>query len=253
VDHRLCGGRGALAVGLGAWLLSRRCRRARLVYGNPPAPTAVGRRASLSGLRLRRSADVWRLRDICYGARRIVSDQPDRLVGRRCGAGLVARRPHIAFVSVRDTLSGKLDWIGRDLCARFRSVDRQAGGRGQAAHRLAGCDGWPAWSPSGDQIAFHSDRSGNFDIWVMGSDGSNPVNLTNIPATTSSRLVPDGSKIAFASDRDGSYDIWTTNPDGSSLSRLTDSPARDRYPIWSPDGARLTSTPIGTATRRSIS
>jgi Tol biopolymer transport system component len=28
-------------------------------------------------------------------------------------------------------------------------------------------DVWPAWSPDGTKIAFASDRSGNFDIWVI--------------------------------------------------------------------------------------
>jgi TolB protein len=28
-------------------------------------------------------------------------------------------------------------------------------------------DGGGAWSPDGERIAFHSDRSGNFDLWVL--------------------------------------------------------------------------------------
>jgi uncharacterized protein YgiM (DUF1202 family) len=31
----------------------------------------------------------------------------------------------------------------------------------------------PAWSPDGSQIAFLTDRSGRWEIWVMGADGSN--------------------------------------------------------------------------------
>ena len=38
----------------------------------------------------------------------------------------------------------------------------------------------PAWSPDGSKIAFvgMQDEAGNFDIWVMNADGSNPTNLT---------------------------------------------------------------------------
>ncbi|RME75893.1 MAG: hypothetical protein D6784_07040 [Chloroflexi bacterium] len=32
----------------------------------------------------------------------------------------------------------------------------------------------PAWSPDGSQIAFLTDRSGRWEIWVMNPDGSNP-------------------------------------------------------------------------------
>lgn len=36
----------------------------------------------------------------------------------------------------------------------------------------------PSWSPDDTQIAFASDREGDWNIWIMNSDGSNPVNLT---------------------------------------------------------------------------
>lgn len=42
-----------------------------------------------------------------------------------------------------------------------------------------------AWSPDGTRIAFGSNRDGgsNSDIWVIGSDGSDPVQLTDAAAT----------------------------------------------------------------------
>ena len=43
-------------------------------------------------------------------------------------------------------------------------------------------DGRPNWSPDGQQIAFTSDRDGNWEIYVMNADGTNPINLTNHPA-----------------------------------------------------------------------
>jgi TolB protein len=37
----------------------------------------------------------------------------------------------------------------------------------------------PSWSPDCSQIVFQSDRSGQWDIWRMNADGSNPVQLTD--------------------------------------------------------------------------
>ena len=40
-------------------------------------------------------------------------------------------------------------------------------------------DASPDISPDGTQILFESDRDGNWEVYVMGADGSNPTNLSN--------------------------------------------------------------------------
>ena len=40
-------------------------------------------------------------------------------------------------------------------------------------------DDGTAWSPDGQRIFFFSDRGGNYDLWMIGADGSNPVQLTD--------------------------------------------------------------------------
>ena len=37
----------------------------------------------------------------------------------------------------------------------------------------------PCWSPDGAQLAFQTDRNGNFEVYVMNSDGSNQRRITN--------------------------------------------------------------------------
>jgi Tol biopolymer transport system component len=39
----------------------------------------------------------------------------------------------------------------------------------------------PYWSPDGRRIAFQSNRTGNFQIYVMNADGTGPVRLTKHP------------------------------------------------------------------------
>lgn len=43
-------------------------------------------------------------------------------------------------------------------------------------------EGTPSYSPDGTLILFESDRSGDYDIWIMKADGTEPKNLTNNPA-----------------------------------------------------------------------
>jgi Tol biopolymer transport system component len=86
------------------------------------------------------------------------------------------------------------------------------------------------------QIAFVSERDGNSEIYVMGVDGSSPVNLTNHPGSDRAPdWSPDGRFIAFESDRAGRWDIYVMNRDGSGLTMLH--PGFD--PTWSPDGSRV--------------
>ncbi|MGC8878574.1 MAG: LysM peptidoglycan-binding domain-containing protein [Anaerolineae bacterium] len=82
----------------------------------------------------------------------------------------------------------------------------------------------PAPSPDGGKIAFMSltrEGAGNYEIYVMNSDGQNVVRLTNNSANDGlPTWSPDGSTIAFVSDRDGTWGIWAMNPDGSNQRKL---------------------------------
>ena len=80
-------------------------------------------------------------------------------------------------------------------------------------------DGAPSWNPAGTKIAFHSDRAGDFDIWVIDSGGSN---LTQLTSDTRSDGYPiwnsDGTRIAFTRDRE----LWSVlAADGSDPVRIT--------------------------------
>ncbi|NOT09073.1 MAG: hypothetical protein HOP28_12810 [Gemmatimonadales bacterium] len=90
------------------------------------------------------------------------------------------------------------------------------------------------------RIAFETKRTGNYEIFVMNADGTNPVNLSNNPALDfEPDWSPDGKKIAFVSRRDGNDEIYVMNADGSGQTRLTFNGAEDTGPDWSPDGTKI--------------
>ena len=80
-------------------------------------------------------------------------------------------------------------------------------------------DGAPAWNPAGDKIAFHSDRRGNFDIWVC--DLADPGNPSAVTSGSYEDGYPvwnsDGSRIAFW--RDGQ--LYSVAADGTDEQRIT--------------------------------
>ena len=97
-----------------------------------------------------------------------------------------------------------------------------------------------ATSPVSGRIAFMSNRDGNWEIYVMNTDGSGETRLTNnLGDDRWPTWSPDGVKIAFGSEHDGSGEIYVMNADGSGQTNLTNNPAFDSDPAWSPDGAKI--------------
>ena len=108
-------------------------------------------------------------------------------------------------------------------------------------------DAYPAWSPSGDFIAFLSKRSGNLDIWVMKADGSGSTNLTtNNPGDDLSPIwSPDGRFIAYIAEniKGVSYDVWIVEPDGTNPIKLTSGKNHIYGSVtWSPDSSTVAYT-----------
>ena len=101
----------------------------------------------------------------------------------------------------------------------------------------SGLDTDAAWSPDGRSIAYASDRSGNFDIWVQPVDGGGePTQITTDAAGDwQPHWAPDGKRLVFRSERDGGG-LFVVSAQGGDLRRLT---AFGYQPQWSPDGRRI--------------
>ncbi len=99
-------------------------------------------------------------------------------------------------------------------------------------------DATPQYSPDGRRMAFTSQRSGAYEIWVSDADGQQPLQLTTFggPYTATPRWSPDGTQLTFETRTDGQSDIYVIDLIGGSPRRLTHHPAQDMVPSWSPDG-----------------
>jgi TolB protein len=110
----------------------------------------------------------------------------------------------------------------------------------------------PDWSPDGHRIAFQSRQGQNIDIFLMDSDGSNRVRLTDFNGVQNIHPAwsPDGTRIAYASNRHQPQvrnqfpecEIYTMNSDGTGVQQLTrgaSSTVAFFSPTWSPDGQRI--------------
>lgn len=92
------------------------------------------------------------------------------------------------------------------------------------------------------RIVTESNRDGNWDLWVMNADGSNPVNLTRTPdaAELYPKVSPDGSKIVFCADEgqgDGKVrNLYVMDADGSKRMKIADN---SREPCWNGDGTKV--------------
>ena len=76
----------------------------------------------------------------------------------------------------------------------------------------------PSWSPDGSKIAYMSGSGHNYSIWVMNTNGSNSIKLTDEMGVVDRQpgWSPDGSKIIF--ERGDA--IYIMNSDGSNQKML---------------------------------
>jgi hypothetical protein len=95
----------------------------------------------------------------------------------------------------------------------------------------------PAWSPTGEWIAFVSTESGNDEIYIARPDGSEIRRVTSNTWEWDKHpsWSPDGQQLVFWSNREsGRSQIWIMNWDGSNPRNLTNSLYNDWAPIWIP-------------------
>ena len=114
-----------------------------------------------------------------------------------------------------------------------------------------GYEGEPTFSPDAQTIAYVSDRTGDFEIFLKQVSGGPDINLTKNPADDVQPVFsPDGKQIVFVSSRSGASDlryegydlppmggdIWIMSALGGAARRIAE---RGNFPSWSPDGSAI--------------
>ena len=102
----------------------------------------------------------------------------------------------------------------------------------------------PTWSPTGQEIAFTSDRSGTPQIYVMDTEGLNVRRLTTIgnwndaPSWNPSKQF---GEIAYTARLEGYvFDIAVVDIATRQVRQLTQGRGSCEYPSWAPSGRHLT-------------
>jgi Tol biopolymer transport system component len=97
-----------------------------------------------------------------------------------------------------------------------------------------------ALAPDRTQVAFSSNRNGNYDIYVMDADGQRLRRVTSTPAQEGEPAwTPDGSRIVYTVTSGTTPQIATTMADGSESRVLTTASAGNHSPSISPDGRTI--------------
>ena len=112
----------------------------------------------------------------------------------------------------------------------WRNLTESAGARDRAG----------VWSPDGQAIAWFSDASGEYQLFIGDQKGLTEPRVFDLPGPTfyyTPAWSPDGSHLLFT---DTDLNLWTLDVDTGETTKVdTDQftpPMRTMNPVWSPDG-----------------
>jgi tricorn protease len=151
-------------------------------------------------------------------------------------------RPRWMNVSGRNLTNANLSPNGKRAIFEYRgdifTVPKEYGTWRNLTNSSDAADRSPVWSPKGNQVAWFSDKSGEYELMIADQDGDN-VKSYSLPNPTfyfRPEWSPDGKHIAFT---DTNFTIWIINLDTKKLTEVDSDtyahPNRSMNPQWSPD------------------
>lgn len=167
-------------------------------------------------------------------------------------SGSISSSGEIVFASDR---GGEYEiWIKRkndNIPNKLTEIVRESSAIEKSRFR----DTMPVWSPSGNKVAFNSNRGGDWNIWLIDLD--NEFELKNLTKSFNSDELlpswsPDGRYIAFKSNKDGNDNIYRIDLNNPNLSPSLfvrkrangtewggENGSEEFWSAWSADGERF--------------
>jgi len=100
----------------------------------------------------------------------------------------------------------------------------------------------PNWSPAGERIVYQRFDSGQWDLWVVNTDGSGATRITSGTGDkTDASFSPDGEWVVYSSDEGGLEfaNLFIVPVSGGTSVRVTGYDGYAGAPSWSPDGSEI--------------
>ena len=100
----------------------------------------------------------------------------------------------------------------------------------------------PNWSPAGDRILYQKRENGQWDIWMMHSDGTNKIKITTFAGSKTDAVFSHNGEFIFFSAENNEVEranIYKVAVSGGNPVRLTNYSGYDGAPSISADGTKL--------------
>ncbi len=153
-------------------------------------------------------------------------------------------RPRYVEASAFDLDNPAISPTGQRAAFQHRgeivTVPREHGSFRNLSESSGAADRYPVWSPDGQTVAWFSDASGEYQLYLAGQRGMDEPRAVELPEPSfffQPTWSPDGDHIAYT---DTHYRLWYVDVESGEATHVdTDGyadPTRSMNPVWSPDG-----------------